>query len=201
MQQGLKPLLLSALREPRVAARTVLDMRLPDQALWMALSLVAILTTLFVAGLLQIAPIPQNEFGQLLETTVLYRAPLVAALIQWGQAVFFVFVLHWVGVIFGGQGARRDVLAVMTLLQVASFSMLLVLTLVGMALPILSGFAMLIFVCWWIYAFVSFVDVAHDFNAPLKTAGVLIAAFIGFVIGTSLILSLVGGLILGVRGG
>lgn len=190
----------ASLKEPKSAARTVLNMNVPDMALWQALSLMAILTTLLVAGLLQLVPVQDDDMGAVLESSVLFSSPFTAALLQWGQAVILVFVLHWVGRMFGGTAERRDVLAVMAWFQAVSFLLILGLVVIGMIIPLLSGLASLIFICWWIYAFICFIDVAHNFNAPWKTAGVLLAALIGFLIGTSLVLSLVGGLIFGIAG-
>ncbi len=196
----MKPLIITSVRDPRNAARTILAMNLPDKTLWQALTLVSILSTLIVSGMMRMTHIPQNEFGQILLESPVYASPLAAAVMQWGQSVISVFVIHWVGRIFGGTGTRGAVLALVAWLHFVSLLLVILLVLIGSLVPVLSAFGLLMFVGWWLWSLTVFVDEAHSFQSVLKSAGVLLVSFVGFLFGVSFVVSLVGGLIFGIAG-
>ena len=112
-----KALFRQTLTDPRQAGHKVIALNLPVQSLWMALMLMAVLLSLMVSALLHLAPLPPDELGQVIQVMPAYQAPLMFAVLNWGQAVISVFVLHWIGRIFGGQGELRDRLSVMTTLS------------------------------------------------------------------------------------
>ena len=196
----LKPLIGMSLRDPRLAGETILNLRLPDQVLWQALTLVSVLSTLIVSGMMRLTPIPENEFGLVLINSPIYASPLLAAVMQWGQSVISIFVLHWVGRIFGGTGARSDVLALVAWLHFVSLVLVILLVLVGSAVPMLSAFGLLMFIGWWLWSFATYVDVAHAFQSMFKAIGVLLVSLAGFLFGVSFVVSLLGGLIFGIAG-
>lgn len=195
---GFKSLFMTTLTDPAEAGRQVIALGLPAQALWMALSLIAVLVSLIFSGLMQAAPVPEDEVGNVLRTSPAYGAPLIFALLQWGRAVLSVFVLYWVGRVFGGRGRLVDVLAVLTWLQAVSFALVAGLFLLGMVVPMLSTIILLVMVVWWIWAAVSLLDVAHGFGSKIKAAGVLIAAILGITIGLWMFLSIVSAVFMGV---
>lgn len=197
---ALKPLFVLTLRNPREAAGMIVAMRLPSQALWLALSLVSVLTSLIFTALLHAAPMPQDEIGQLLASSPGYNSPLIFALLQWGRAVLSIFVLYWVGKTFGGLGELVDVLGVMTWLQVVTFVLVGGLFVVGLVLPALSSLGMLVVFGWWLWAVVCFLDVAHRFDSAFKAFGVLIVSIFGVLIGLSIFLGVIGGIVVGTAG-
>ena len=197
---ALKPLFLLTLRDPREAAGMIVAMRLPSQALWLALSLVSVLTSIIFSALLHAAPMPQDEIGQLLESSPGYNSPLIFAMLQWGRAVLSIFVLYWVGKAFGGLGELVDVLAVMTWLQVVTFVLVGVLFVLGVVLPMLSSLGMLVVFGWWLWAVVCFLDVAHRFESGVKAFFVLLFSIFGVLIGLSLFLGVIGGIVVGTSG-
>ncbi len=124
----LKPLFVQTIQDPRAAAQHVLDMALPTQALWIALSLVSVVSSLILAAILRASPLPPGDLGLLVGQSPAYNAPLIFAIMQWGRVVLSVFMLFWVGRMLGGRGELRDVLAVVTWLQLVSFVMVAVLS-------------------------------------------------------------------------
>ncbi|MEP6066764.1 MAG: YIP1 family protein, partial [Paracoccaceae bacterium] len=110
------------------------------------------------------------------------------------------FVVHWIGRIFGGTGSRANVLALVAWLHFVALILVIFLVLLGSLIPMLSAFGLLMFIGWWLWSFVTFVDVAHALQSMFKAAGVLVVSFVGFLFGVSFVVSLLGGLIYGIAG-
>ena len=197
----LKTLFALSLRNPREAAELIVGMKLPTQALWLALSLVSVLTSLVFSSLLHAAPMPQDEVGQMIMSSPGYDSPLIFALMQWGRAVLSVFVLYWVGKSMGGLGTLGDVLAVITWLQMVTFTLIAGLFAVGFIFPFVSTIGMLVVLGWWLWAVVSFLDVAHRFGSPFKAFGVLIVSILGVLLGITVIMGVILSLFAGITGG
>ncbi|MFN3208475.1 MAG: Yip1 family protein [Roseovarius sp.] len=196
----LKPLFLTTIRQPRDGAARMLSLRLPAQALWIALSLISVVTSAVVAALVQAAPMPPGELGRLVEASPVYSSPLIFAAMQWGRAVLSVFMLFWVGRALGGRGELPDVLAVVTLLQAVSFVLVASFTILGMIIPFLSSLGLLVFFVWWIWAVSNALDVAHEFDSPLKAFGVMVISVFGVLIGLSILMGVIGGVGAGLTG-
>jgi len=192
-----KALFVLTLKAPRDGAQQVLSLNVPAQALWMALSLVSIVTSMIFAGLLQLAPMPQDEMGDLVRTMPAYDAPLIFALLQWARAVVTVFVLFWVGRVFGGTGQLGDVLAIVTWLQAVTFALMLGIVVLGALVPFVSSLLILVMVVWWVWAVVSSLDVAHGFESMVKAAAVLIVSVVGVTIGLSIFIGVVASVFVG----
>lgn len=199
---ALKPLFRLSLVSPREAASQVVAMGLPANALWIALSLVSVLSALMMSSLLQLVPLTDEPMAQLLGESPARNSPMIFAILQWGRAVLTVFVLHWVGRALGGQGSLQDVLGVITWLQAMTFALIAILMVVGMIIPILSSLGFLVFVGWYLWSVVTYIDEAHEFDNPFKAIGVLIVSIMGVLLGMSVFMALLGGIFLsGVAGG
>lgn len=192
-----KALFVLTLKAPRAAAQQVLSMGIPAQALWMALSLVSVVTSIIFAGLLQLAPMPQDEMGELMRNMPAYDAPLIFALLQLTRAVVTVVVLFWVGRMFGGTGRLVDILAVITWLQAVTLGLMLGIVVLGVLLPFVSSILILVMAVWWIWAVVSSLDVAHGFDSGIKAAAVLLVSVIGATIGLSIFTGVVASVFVG----
>lgn len=197
---ALKPLFVQTLQNPREAAGQVLRAGVPTQALWIALSLVSVVSSLILAALLRAGPLPAGDLGELVAQSPAYNAPLIFAMMQWGRVVLSVFMLFWVGRMLSGQGELRDVLAVVTWLQVVSFVVVAGLSVLGLLIPILSSLGMLAFFLWWLWALACFVDMAHRFDSPLKAIGVLVVSIVGVILGLAIIMAVIGGILGGLVG-
>lgn len=195
------PLLRTSLQNPREAAKLVIAMGVPERALWIALALVVVLTSLVMSAVLQAVPLPEDDLGQILAASPLFASPIAATIIRMGQAILAVYLVFWVGRTLGGQGTLQDVLGVITLLQIVSFVLLTGITLVGFVFPLLSSMAFLAFIGWLLWSVITYIDEAHEFENMFKAVGVLFISFIGVIIGMSLLMAVVGGLFLGSTSG
>lgn len=186
-------LLRQTLTDPRAAGARVIEMKFPLQGLWIALGLVSVVLSLLVSGILQVVPLPPDEYGEALRMAPAYQSPLMFALLNWGQAVISVFVLYWIGQVFGGRGTLADMLSVMIWLQVVSLVLALGLFFVGFIFPIVGGLAMLLAVFWGLWATVALVDAANRFDNMFKAAGVCLVAVVAYTIGMTMLSVIVGG--------
>lgn len=189
-----RALFRTTITNPRRAGAELIDLRLPVQGLWLALMLVAVLLSLMVSAVLHTMPLPPDEVGQLLRMSPAYQAPLLFALINWGQAVISVFVLYWIGRAFGGQGELADMLAVMIWLQCVTLVLAVSLFVIGLVLPMIGALALLLAFFWGLWATVALVDAANRFDNMLKAAGVCVVAVVAFSIGMTIFSAVVGGL-------
>lgn len=206
----LKPLFLTTMRNPRAGAKKVLALELPPQVLWIALTLTAILTSLFMAGRLLANPLTADEIQEAMATpqgqqalniyALFTESPFFVTLMLWGFSVLTVFMLYWAGKAFGGRGSLAEVLCVFTLLQVVTLVASAGIWLVALVLPALAALGSLLLMIWSVWAIVSFLDVAHGYDSLLKAFGVVVMAILGTVFGVSLIMGVIGGLAVGLIG-
>jgi len=193
-----KQLFVQTLKTPSEAGAQVMRLQWPIQALWMALSLVSVITSLIFAALMQLAPMGEDQFSDLMRASPAHSAPLIFALLQWGRAIVSVFVLYWIGRMMGGTGQLRDVLAVMAWLQAVTFVLMIGLIVIGAILPMLSSLLILAMVIWWIWAIVSVLNVAHGFDSMFKAGAVLILSLLGVTVGMSIFFGAISALFVGV---
>jgi len=186
-------LLRTTVTDPRQAGAQVIAMNWPLQGLWIALMLVAVLLSLLVSALLQVAGLPDDEMGNLLRMSPAYRAPLLFALINWAQAVISVVMLHWVGRMLGGRGDLADMLAVMIWLQIVSLVLAISLFAVALILPMIGGLMVLIAFFWGIWATIGLVDAAGRFDNMFRAAGVCAVSVVAVSIVMTVLSALVGG--------
>lgn len=192
-------LLRMTMTDPRRAGHAVIALGLPVQSLWLALMLMAILLSLMVSGVFHGVPLPPGAMGEAIRLSPAYHSPLIFAVINWGQAVISVFVLYWIGRMFGGQGTLGDMLAVMIWLQFVSLVLAAGLFLAGLIVPIAGGVLMLLALGWGVWATVALVDAANRFDNMFKAAGVCLVAVAAFSVGMTLFSAVLGGLAM--RGG
>ncbi len=185
------------LRNPRAGAERVMALNLPVQGLWIALALVAVLLSLMLSASVLAMPIPSDEMAQFLALSPAYSSPLFFAVLNWAQAVIWVFAILWAGRMFGGQGEFADVLAVAALWQVMSFVLFMVIFLITAVLPFVALLAMLVFVVWLLWASVSFVGAAHRVESAGHAAGIWFAALMGTLIASMILSTVLGGLAFG----
>lgn len=180
------------LSEPRIVGAQLIAMNFPKQALWLALAAMAVVMSLLASAMLQMAPLPEGELGDLFRMSPAYRSPLMFAVLQWGQAVIGVFVLTWIGRIFGGEAAVEDMVVVMVWLQIVLFVLALGATAVSILLPPAAPIAMLAYVAWAVWMTLSMVDAAHRFDSSLKALCVLVTAFFALILGSAILASMIG---------
>ncbi|MFO7771541.1 YIP1 family protein [Roseovarius gahaiensis] len=194
---NIKQLFVLTLKAPKEAGAQVLALDLPIRGLWLALSLVSVVTSIIFASLMQLAPMGEDQFSDLMRTSPAHSAPLVFALLQWARAVVSVLVIYYVGRMMGGTGQLRDVLAVMAWLQAVTFVLMVGLVIMGAILPMLSSLVILAMVIWWVWAIVSLLNVAHGFDSMFKAGGVLIVSLLGVTVGMSIFFGAISALFVG----
>ena len=176
--------------DPAEAARVLLSFRVPSEALWTALVLVAVLNTLVFAVTNILVPAPSTMPG-------LFDSPVIYFGLICGGLVLTVLAIHWVGGLFGGTASRDDVMILIVwlqglrvLVQVAALVLMLVAPLLSAILVIAAAFVGL-------FITLHFIDQAHGFKSLGKSAGVLIASGLAIIVGLSVLLSLIGGPFIG----
>jgi len=185
------------LTEPRAAGARVIAMGWPPQILWLTLGLIAVAMSLAVSGILQTAPLPEGEMGEMLRLNPAYRAPLLFALMQWGQAVISVFVLTWIGRAFGGEARVEDMLAVTIWLQLVAIVLGIGVVVITVLLPPIGAFALLAFVAWSIFIMLAMIDAAHRFDNFAKALGVFVVAIVALAVGSAMLAALIGAAAIG----
>jgi len=185
------------LTEPRAAGARVIAMGWPPQILWLTLGLIAVAMSLAVSGILKAAPLPEGEMGEMLRLNPAYRAPLLFALMQWGQAVISVFVLTWIGRAFGGEARVEDMLAVTIWLQLVAIVLGIGVVVITVLLPPIGAFALLAFVAWSIFIMLAMIDAAHRFDNFAKALGVFVVAIVALAVGSAMLAALIGAAAIG----
>jgi hypothetical protein len=189
--QDWRQLALVSVTDPAAAARALIGMHLPREALWTGLILVAVLNTLIYTATNMLIPGP-NPLPVALSAPALYFALVV------GGLVLVIYAIFWTGRALGGEGGLEDIMVVMVWLQglrVVVQALALVLLLV---VPVLSGLLVLAAAILGLYILLHFIDQAHRLGSLGKAAGVAISAVLAMVLILSLILSLFGATITGV---
>ncbi|MDA0962158.1 MAG: YIP1 family protein [Proteobacteria bacterium] len=190
MTPFLKDLVILSLRDPAEAARQVIAFNLPREVLWTALALMAVLNTLMYSVTSALVPGPSPM-------PAVFQTPLAYLLFMGGALVLVSIALYWAGRSFGGTGSLDDILSVIIWLQFLRVLVQVVSIVLLLTLPLLAALLTLAAAILGLWIFVHFVDQAHRFGSPLKSVGVIVASFIGMVMGLSILLALFGGGFLG----
>lgn len=188
---GWRQLAVVSVTDPAAAARALIALRPPREALWTALVLVAVLNTLIfvLSGMLVPGPSP---LPAMLSSPVIYFA-IVA-----GGLVLTVYAIFWTGRAFGGQGALEDILVLIVWMQSLRVLVQVAALVLVLTAPLLSALLVFAAALIGLYMLVHFIDQAHRFGSPGRAIGVLIASVLAIVLGLSVLLSLLAGPILGV---
>jgi hypothetical protein len=173
MFQQLPVAFTKTLSAPKEGLLFVLNWRLDRGSLWSAAVVVVIFSILLNGVLVALNP-ALLEGPQLIPTS-----PFLQALIVWGGLVLTVYGCHFIGKMFGGEGAFDDSLhamiwlqAVMVVFQAAQIVLLTLSDAFG-------GIASIGIFIYTIWLFVNFVAVVHGF----KSLWMVFVGFIGASIG------------------
>lgn len=180
-------LLIDSLKRPRVAARRILDARVPAPRLLEAAVLVAV--TGVVLGYLALLLSP----GALdVVSAAVIHNPLLGAAAQLAVMAVAVFLTVRIGRLFGGKGSTEGALAlvvwlnaVMVVVQLAQLAALAV-------LPPLATILAIATIFWALWAFANFVAELHGFQNPFIVLAVVILTTIVFFFGTAILFAILG---------
>jgi len=181
-----RQMVIMSITKPAEAARALMAMQIPSQALWTGLALVAVLNTaLFtLSNLLMPGPSP---------LPAIFNSPILYLAIVMGGLTLTIYGLFFVGRLFGGKGSVADIMVLivwMQALRVLAQAATLVLV---MTVPFLAMIVVFAAALVGVYMLVHFVDQAHRFGSVGRAALVLIASVLAIVVGLSLIVTLIGG--------
>ena len=179
------------LRQPKKAARGLIAMNLPMSVRWLALSLVAVLSTLFLLADIKLSPFSDDPM-----MLRMLDSPLMLAAMQFLVLVVSAYLIARIGKFFQGVGNFDDALLLVLWMQavlclVQLFQILAMLTFAPLA--DLVGLVALFATGWLI---TNFVAELHGFKSLfLVFAGILLGAFAAMVA-----LSIVLAVLIGVGG-
>ena len=191
MSLNLQALAKQTLFDPRAAAGQLIALRqgLSAEALWSGVVLAAVLNALVISLGIYVFPPSPEQAG--LMPRVFFR-PGLLAMVAAGAIVLMVFVLHWAGRMLGGAGDLRDMLVVVTWLQIVQVGLLLAgLSLALVAMP-LAGLANMAAFFWGLWILIAFVDRVHGFMSPMRSLGVLAASIALLLVGIAVFVLLFG---------
>ena len=178
------------IREPRAAARWVLQLGLPTPARWTALALMAVLSTLLVMLDLQIIGAPGDPMVQ-----AALANPMPLAAVQMLILALSAWLMARIGQIFGGTGQFSDAVmlvvwmqAVLLVLQVAQILAALV------SLPLsevvaFAGFA----ISMWLMT--NFVAELHGFTSLTRVFLGILGSGLALVVALAALLTVVMGVL------
>lgn len=181
-------LAVQTLRQPREAAQTVFQFELDRWSLWLALTLISVVSVLFSEFTMLFVPPEMIAAGGPLPSS-----PVLLAVVIWGLLVISVFVTHYVGRAFDGQGALNDSLKTVIWMQIV----LLVLQVVQIALFLISPVIAILFgwfgALYVLFVFLVFIQVLHGFKSLGGVVAGALVTFIGLMLGIALIIGVIAG--------
>lgn len=189
-QIHLRDLAVMTIKDPANAARIVMATRFPREALWTALALAAVLNTLMFSLSDLISPAP-SPFPTVFQVPVFYLAVIGFGLVA------SVYALSWIGRIMGGQGGLDDIMSLLIWLQAMRIAVQAVAIVLSVTIPVLAVLLSLAASLMGVYITLHFVNEAHRFGSLGRSAVVLIGSAVGIVVFVSILLTLVGGTLMG----
>lgn len=171
--------------DPRASAHDLFAQKLSRDAMWTLLVLLSISTVLFRYLAESLGGLPSDA-------TILGFTPLVLALILTCWQIIVVFCIFFTGRSLGGTGTFGNTLRLMVWLQVILFALEIVQIgsyYLSNGLGQIVAFLAVVLI---VRCLVIFIDVLHGFDHVVKSAICLAIAFLGPIIGLSLIASLIG---------
>ncbi len=172
---------------PRLGARRILDMNLPQRSLWELLVLTAVLTDLVLVAGLAIDP----ATAWVLRDASL-PGPLVLALLQFAALALMAGAIHTVGRIFGGKGVWPGALALVAWIQLILFGLQLVQIVLFVLIPPLGDLMGLVSMAVLIWLLIPFVAELHGFKRLGLVFLVVVLSFLTFGLVLSYLLAMMG---------
>lgn len=189
---SLRALVATTVTNPAEAARQLLSLNLARETLWLALALAIVLNaTLHVLSNI-LVPVNDPDLQILTNSLVAYVA------LAGGGLLLSIAAFFYVGRKMGGAGSFEDVMILMVWMQYLRVLVQVLSLIFMLAIPGLFGILALAAALLWLYIIVHFIDQAHRFGSPLKAFGVLILSALAIAVVVTVLLSLVGGPILGI---
>lgn len=184
---NLLPLVGQTIKAPRETFAYLLRLDLPRAVLWQALLLVVVISVL----LAEISNLVIAGAGDP-ATAVMLASPLVFGIAQLALLSIMVLAIFWVGRAMGGTGGFAGGILLVTWLQ---FIMVCLQLLQGIAILALPPLAWLIGVgglALFLWLLTNFIAELHGFANLGKVFAMILVTMIGFAVGLSFLLTLIG---------
>jgi len=180
--------MILTLRQPGVAARSILLRQWPNEAIWTGLFLAVVLNALFFGGLGLIAP----SSSELPIFDMSPDSPGLSMMVSAIRSVVFATMLTFGGRWLGGTGQFMPILALLVwdqLLQLALMGLGIVVLLV---LPPLGSMMFLLIGLVLLFVLLNFVNEAHGFASLWRSFAVVLMASIVMFFAMIFIVGLLG---------
>lgn len=186
----LRQLAILSVKEPALAARTLLAAKPEREVLWTSLAAVAVLNAILftLSNLLVPGQVPLPG---------LLNAPVIYCLLVAGGLILTIQALFWSGRVLGGTGSIDDIMTVVLWLQALRLVAQVVVMALLLVMPLLSALLVFVVSLYGLFMLLHFVNQAHRLDSLGRSAGVLVGAMLAMVLGLTLLLSLFGGSIIG----
>lgn len=187
---GWSNLAVLTVKNPAIAARALVAMNFPREVLWTALSLAIILNTLLFAVSNMLSPAP-SPFPALFGVPAVYMTIIGVGL------VLSIYSIHWIGRLMGGQGSLDDVMTLIVWLQYMRIAVQIATLVLAVTFPALAALLVLVAGLMGIWIMLNFVDQGLQLGSLGRSAVVLIGSVVAIAVIVSVLLTLVGGTLLG----
>ncbi|MCA0873753.1 YIP1 family protein [Seohaeicola saemankumensis] len=187
---GLRNLAVLTVTSPADAARALVAMQFPREVLWTALFLAVILNTLLYSLSNMLAPAP-SPFP------ALFGIPAVYLVIIGTGLVLSIYSIHWIGRMMGGQGSLDDVMTLIVWLQYMRIAVQVATLILAVTVPVLAALLVLAASLMGLWIMLNFVDQGLRLGSLGRAAVVLIGSVVAIAVLVSVLLTLVGGTLLG----
>ena len=164
-----------------------LAMRFPRDALWTALALVAVLNVLLLGVLQFVSPETAATQDQIITVSPFGYLAIIGAFLT-----FMVFMLVHAGRMMGGDGTIEGTLTLLVWFQAVSLTLEGIQVLLVLVSPPIAAIFGLMSLGAIIWVFVNLVNVLHGLANLGKAIVVIFLALIGTVLGTGLVMGMMG---------
>ncbi|MFU8836300.1 YIP1 family protein [Roseovarius autotrophicus] len=176
--------------EPRTAAARILALRLPVEAAWAGLALMAVLNTLVYTLSIRMSP-PADPTAMGVMGPA-FHTPLIFAVMLFGALALTALALTYVGRYLGGQGTLTELVPLLAWMQVMRLLVQMAIVVLALAVPVLAAALVLVSAVWGIVILLAFVAVAHGYSSLFRAAGAVVLSIMALAVALSVLLSLVG---------
>jgi hypothetical protein len=175
-----------SVRDPAAIAGRIVQLRWPHSIGWMGLGLVTVLTVMAISVERMVPGRPEMLSG-------IGGNPFVDTMFLGAMTVVFIFVLYYAGLAMGGKGTFGGTLLIMTWFQTIVLFLVIVQLFAVIFVPFLATLVSLVGFGLQLWCLLHFLNVLHGFDSLGKAFGLFALAIIGFVLGLTFILLMVGG--------
>lgn len=182
-------LIRHTLRDPRSAARRIIEMRLPVGAMWEALFLVIVLSVITAQVSAILAGGYSEEASEILPG--FFFSPIHMGFIQGVLMVLMVLATYRIGRAFGGHGDLSGAVSLVVWLQFLMVCLQVAQGIAILTVPFLSGILGIAGVIAFFYLLTQFICELHGFERP----GMVFAGIIGTMFAVIIVMSVLLGLL------